>query len=62
MPTSAIEVIGLSHEVVRTERNNAASVDNIINLVQELHDVQIVRHLTCVNLKVASASFKTLKA
>lgn len=47
MPTSFIEVIVLSRDVVETRRYNAKLVDRNRDLVQKLKDVKTVERPAC---------------
>lgn len=59
MPTSAVEMIGLSLDIVDTKRKNAKSVDHVSDMGGgggQLTIVQSVERLACVSLSCQSVA------
>lgn len=61
MPTSIVEVIELSRDVVETKRENAKLIDRINDPERESEDVQSVEQQTCVNLEATTARRQTVE-
>lgn len=62
VPTSAVEIIELSRDVVETKHKNAKLVDRVKDLERELEDGRSVKRLTCVNLVISATLVQTLEA